>query len=227
LQIFGPGALRSGGFFIAGRSMPQVIVGNDAVTGISSLQFSSNSIFLSEPERGSLITEYSVGGVPQRTIGRLRDTGHEQERDLNLALNAGLPLVDPTGGFYYVFLTGQPMFRKYDATGKLLFERHIEGREIDDLVSSMPTMWPTRRVEDREVPFVQPIVRAAAVDAQGQLWVSLVVPFTYVYDKEGDKTRTVQFSATGIITPTSLFFTRNGHILVTPGCYEYDPLRVS
>ena len=226
IQIFGPGALRTGGFFIAGRSMPQVILGNYAVSGISSLQLSGHSIFLSEPERGSLITEYSVTGIPQRTIGRLRATGHEQERDLNLALNAGLPLVDPTGGFFYVFLTGQPMFRKYDAHGTLVFERHIEGREIDDLVAAQPTTWPTRQLEDREVPFVQPIVRTAAVDAQGQLWVSLVVPFTYVYDPHGDKARTVQFSAAGIISPTSLFFTRAGRLLVTPGCYEYDPRRV-
>jgi len=226
IQIFGPGALRTGGFFLAGRSMPQVIVGNYAVTGISSLQYTGGSIFVSEPERGSLITEYSAAGIPQRTIGRLRDTGYEQERDLNLALNAGLPLIDPTGGFFYVFLTGRPMFRKYDANGKLLFERHIEGREIDDLLAAQPTKWPTRRVEDREVPFVQPIVRTAAVDPQGQLWVSMIVPYTYVYDTHGDKARTVQFSATGILGPTSLFFTRAGHILVTPGCYEYDPRRV-
>ena len=223
IQIFGPGALRTGGFFLAGRSMPQVILGNYAVTGISSLQYTGGSIFVSEPERGSLITEYSASGIPQRTIGRLRDTGYEQERDLNLALNAGLPLIDPTGGFFYVFLTGRPMFRKYDANGKLLFERHIEGREIDDLLAAQPTKWPTRRVEDREVPFVQPIVRTAAVDPQGQLWVSMIVPYTYVYDTHGDKARTVQFSATGILGPTSLFFTRAGHILVTPGCYEYDP----
>ena len=205
--------------------MPQVIFGNDAVTGVSSLQFAGESVFISEPERGSLITEYSVTGIPQRTIGRLRPTGHEAERDLNLALNAGLPLVDPTGGFFYVFLTGEPMFRKYDASGRLVFERHIEGREIDDLLASQPTSWPTRRVEDREVPFVQPIVRTATVDPTGQLWVSLVVPFTYVYDAHGDKARTVQFSATGIISPTSLFFTRAGRLLVTPGCYEYDPNR--
>ena len=225
LQIFGPGALRTGGFFIAGRSMPQVIIGNYALTGISSLQFNGGSIFVSEPERGSLITEYSTAGVPQRTIGRLRATGHEQERDLNLALNAGLPLVDPTGGFYYVFLTGPPMFHKYDAAGKLQYERHIEGREIDDLIASQPTTWPTRKLEDREVPFVQPIVRTAAVDPLGQLWLSLVVPYTYVYDSQGDKARTVQFSAAGTITPNSLFFTRSGHLLVTPGCYEFDPNR--
>jgi hypothetical protein len=117
------------------------------------------------------------------------------------------------------------MFRKYDAAGKLVFERHIEGREIDDFVASQPTTWPTRRVEEREVPFVQPIVRTAAVDPQGQLWISLIVPYAYVYDTHGDKARTVQFSAAGIISPTSLFFTRGGHILVTPGCYEFDPNR--
>jgi len=225
LQVFGPGVMRTGGFFLAGRSMPQVILGNYAVTGISSLQFNGQSIFISEPERGSLITEYSVFGVAQRTIGRLRETGFEQDRDLNLAMNAGLPLVDPTGGFFYVFLTGTPVFRKYDASGKLLFERHIEGREIDEVVASQPTKWPTRKVDDREVPYVQPIIRTAAVDAQGQLWISFVVPFTYVYDAAGDKSRTVQFSGAGVLSPTSLFFTRAGHLLVTPGCYEYDPGR--
>ena len=225
IQIFGPGALRTGGFFIAGRATPQVILGNLAVTGTSSLQYSGTSVFISEPARGALITEYSASGIAQRTIGRLRDTGYEQERDLHLAMNTGLSLINPTGGFYYVFLTGRPMFQKYDAGGRLLFERHIEGREIDDLLAAQPTKWPTRRVEDREVPFVQPLIRAASVDPQGQLWVSMIVPYTYVYDTQGDKTRTVQFSATGIMSPTSLFFTRSGRILVTPGCYEFDPNR--
>ncbi len=225
IQIFGPGALRTGGFFIAGRAVPQVILGSVAVTGASSLQYSGGSVFISEPARGALMTEYSASGIAQRTIGRLRNTGYEQERDLHLAMNAGLPLIDPTGGFFYVFLAGQPAFRKYDAGGALLFERHVEGREIDDLLASQPTRWPTRRVEDREVPFVQPLIRAAAVDPQGQLWISMIVPYTYVYDTSGDKTRTVQFSAAGIISPTSLFFTRTGRILVTPGCYEFDPNR--
>ena len=225
IQVFGPAAIRTGGFFIAGRAVAQVILGSLAVTGTSSLQYSGNSVFISEPARGALITEYSATGIAQRTIGRLRDTGYEQERDLHLAMNAGLPLIDPTGGFYYVFLTGRPMFRKYDEGGRLLFERHIEGREIDDLLAAQPTKWPTRRVEDREVPFVQPLIRAASVDPQGQLWISMVVPYTYVYDTQGDKARIIQFSAAGIMSPTSLFFTRSGRILVTPGCYEFDPNR--
>ncbi len=70
-----------------------------------------------------------------------------------------------------------------------------------------------------------PTVRAAAVDGAGRLWISLAVPYTYVYDAQGDKVRTVQFSAAGVISPTSLFFTRDGRLLVTPGCYEFDPRR--
>jgi hypothetical protein len=138
-------------------------------------------------------------------------------------MNEGLPLVDPTGGFYFVFLAGQPVFRKYDVKGTLVFERHVEGRELDDYVSALPSRWPSRRVGDREVPYVAPTVRTAAVSRQGELWIGLTVPYTYVYDAHGDKSRTVQFTATGVFSPTSMSFTRSGHLLVTPGCYEYDP----
>ena len=78
-------------------------------------------------------------------------------------MNAGLPLVDPAGGFYYVFITGRPIFRKYSDKGALVFERHIEGRELDAVLDSQPTRWPRRRVQDREVPLVTPVVRAAGL----------------------------------------------------------------
>ena len=138
-------------------------------------------------------------------------------------MNAGLPLADPTGGYYFVFMAGRPAFRKYDATGKLLFERLIQGVELDAFLDAQPTQWPRRVVQDREVPFVAPVVRAAAVSPTGELWISLAVPYTYVYDAQGDKTRTLQFRAAGIVGPTSLAFTRRGTVLVTPGCYEFDP----
>jgi hypothetical protein len=46
-------------------------------------------------------------------------------------------------------------------------------------------------------------------------------PFTYVYDARGDKIRTVQFKGADVIRPSSLFFTKDGRVLVTPGCYEF------
>jgi hypothetical protein len=64
-------------------------------------------------------------------------------------------------------------------------------------------------------------VRAAAVDPGGRLWVSFVVPYTYVHDGLGEKIRTVQFQAAGLVSPSSLHFPSPGRVLVTPGCFEF------
>ena len=225
LQTFGPTGERAGGFFLPGQPAARIILGNLMLNGAGSVQHTGGSLLLSHPESGSLFTEYSLGGYAQRSIGTLRATGFESDRDLHVAMNAGLPLADPTGGFYYVFITGTPVFRKYDANGAAVYERHIQGQELDAYLAAQPTRWPRRRVQDREIPFVAPVIRAAAVDPTGQLWISLAVPYTYVYDAQGDKTRSVQFQAAGVLSPTSLFFTPGGRLLVTPGCYEFDPGR--
>jgi hypothetical protein len=193
------------------------------LNGIGSLQLSDTTILLNEPERDALVTELSFDGTPLRTFGTLRQTGHEAERDLHLAFNVGLPLIDPTGGFYFVFRAGTPLFRKYDPKGQLVFERHVEGPEVDDYLRRLPTTWPPHRTGEGDiVPLVPPAVRAAAVDRQGNLWISLVQPFTYVYDGSGEKIRTVQFKGADILSPNSLFFSKTGRLLVTPGCYTFD-----
>ena len=50
-------------------------------------------------------------------------------------------------------------------------------------------------------------MRTAGLDREGNLWISLAVPYTYVYDPVGDKRRVVQFRAAGLLAPASLFFT--------------------
>jgi hypothetical protein len=223
VQTFDAGGKSLGGFFLPGQPAARVELGALMLNGVGSVRHAGDRLLVSHPESGALFTEYSTGGWAQRSIGRLRTTGFDDQRDLHIAMNAGLALVDPTGGYFYVFMTGRPMFRKYDAGGALVFERHIEGIELDAFLDAQPTRWPRRRIQDREIPFVAPVVRAAAVDRHGSLWVSLAVPYTYVYDAQGDKARTLQFSGAGILSPTSLFFTRAGRLLVTPGCYEFDP----
>ena len=49
-----------------------------------------------------------------------------------------------------------------------------------------------------------------------------VVPYTYVYDRDGGKRWTLQFRAVGLIAPSSLFFGTNGRVLVTPGLFEFQ-----
>ena len=72
------------------------------------------------------------------------------------------------------------------------------------------------------MPVVTPTVATAAVDPEGRLWISLASPYTYVYDADGNKTRTLQFRGTEPMTVTSFFFTKDGRVLVTPGCYEFS-----
>jgi hypothetical protein len=225
VQLFSEGGRRLGGFTLPGRAEPRVTIDRLVVSGIGSLQYTGSSIIMSQPETGALVTEFGLGGSPTRTFGALRPTGHESDADLHLALNTGLPLVNPKGGYYFVFQAGQPMYRKYDRQGRLLFERHIEGVEIDPLLAALPTVWPRRPRTDgpRDLPLVTPIVRTAAVDPDGNLWVVLVLPYTYVYDTEGQKTRVVQFRGAGVLSPSSLFFASPTRLLVTPGCYLFRP----
>jgi hypothetical protein len=73
---------------------------------------------------------------------------------------------------------------------------------MDPHVGRAPTTWPRKR---GEIPIVPAMVRTAAVDREGNLWISLAAPFTYVCDASGDKRRTLQFRGAGIISPTSFF----------------------
>ena len=222
IQVFDPAGTRLAGFFLQGQPAARIVMGGMMLNGTGSIQFSRRGLLVSHPESGALITTYSPGGFGTTTVGHLRPSGFEHDRELHLAMNAGFPLADPTGGYYYVFMAGRPAFQKYDASGKLVFERLLQGIELDPLLAAQPTEWPRRRIQEREVPFVAPLIRSAAVSPSGELWISLSIPYTYVYDAQGDKIRTLQFRAAGILGPTSFGFTRRGTVLVTPGCYEFS-----
>ena len=221
ISIFNAAGGWTGGFFLPGRGVSRVVLGSLTLSGVGTISFNGRSLLMSHPETGWLMTEYGSAGTPIRSIGQLRKTGHESDRDLHLAWNSGIPIAAPDGGFYFVFMAGVPAFRKYDTRGELIYERIIQGREIDPLVAAIPDRWPRRGA--REVPMVAPMIRTAAVDRSGRLWVSFVIPFSYVFDPAGEKILTVQFRGAGVVAPSSLWFSENGRILVTPGCYEFNP----
>jgi hypothetical protein len=221
LQVFNEAGKWVAGFFLPGRAQTRVSVSGLALGGVSTLAYLGNGIALNHPETGALITEYGLSGTPVRSIGILRATGHEADRQLHFAMNTGIPLPHPAGGYYFVFLSGQPLFRRYDARGGLMYERVMQGRELDPIVEQLPKKWPRRTVDGTELPLVVPNVRTAAVDRAGHLWVTFLAPFTYVFDEGGEKVRTVQFRAAGVMAPSSLFFTTRRTVLITPGCYEF------
>lgn len=222
IQVFTAGGTTLSAFSLPGRVLPRLTLDSFVLNGVGSLEYTGSSILISQPDAGALVTEYAVDGRVKRTFGELRRTGHEADAEVHAALNVGVALPLPDGGYYFVFLAGVPMFRKYDAAGALVFERHVEGVEIDPIVRDLPTMWRARRPNAGEAAVVTPTVRTAAVDPSGQLWISLRVPYTYVYDTRGDKRRVVQFRAAGVLSPASLSFSKDDRVLVTPGCYAFS-----
>jgi len=222
IQYFSVRGAAIGAFWLPSMSVPRVTAGSIVLSGVGSMTFTGESFLVNQPDSGALITEIDLRGRVVRYIGSLRPTGQEHDQDVHLAFNVGMPLVDPTGGFYFVFQAGPPMFRKYAATGDLVFERHIEGLELDADIRTMPTTWPERTTESGTHPIVPPLVRTATVDPTGRLWVSLAVPYTYVYDRNGDRVRVVQFRAADLISPISLYFASPGRLLVAPGLYEFS-----
>ncbi len=222
VQFFSPTGTTLGGFTMPGRGVPQITLGDLVLSGLATLEYTGQTVLISQPELGSLIVEYLPTGTPLRTFGELRPTGQEKDPQVHAALNVGISLLIPQGGYYFVFLSGVPLFRKYDVAGQLVYERHIEGIELDPYIARIPTTWPRKR---GELPIIPATVRTAAVDPDGNLWISLAAPYTYVYDSSGDKRHTLQFRSAGIISPTSLFFARDRRVLVTPGCYAFDATR--
>jgi len=222
IQAFTATGVRTAGFFVDQAARPRITIDNTVMSGIGTLQFTGTSVLLSQPENGALASEYTLAGQPTRSVGTLRATGHESDRDVHIALNSGIPLLGPSGSLYFVFQAGLPVFRKYDTAGQLVYERHIQGREIDELLPALPSSWP-RNPADGELPLVRPTVRAAALDADEQLWVAFEAGFTYVFDRDGDKIRVVRFRGAGAVSPSTMFFGPGGRLLVTPGLHEFAP----
>lgn len=222
IQYFSTSGTFLGGFYLKPRPKPRLVAGSIILNGVGSLTFTGTTFLLNTPEDGALISELNLQGHVIRRIGTLRKTGHEADPDVHQGLNIGVPIALPAGGYLFVFRSGVPMFRRYDAEGVLVSERHIEGPELDAAIGRLPTEW---RRTPGSLPVIEPLVRTAALDPSGRLWVSLgSAPVTYVYGNDGEKQRVVQFRKSGLIAPSTFFFTKD-RLLVTPGCLEFRPFR--
>lgn len=226
VSVFEPGGTLLNYFEVQGTTRARLTIGNVVLNGIASARLLDDTILLSMPEQGGLVSEYSVAGTAVRTFGALRPTGHEQNPDVHLALNAALPVPAPDGHVYVVFQAGVPVYRKYTRTGTLVFERVVQSRMLDPHVLTMPTQWPLRTADGLTYPLVTPMVHTAAVDPAGNLWIATLTSHVYVFDPEGEKVATVQLVGAGPLMPNSLWFTREGRLLVAPGLYEFDTAAV-
>ena len=123
-------------------------IGNLMLNGAGSIQHTGSTLLISHPESGSLFTEYlraaTRSAASAAAAYRIRGRSTAAHRD-----ERRLPLVDPTGGSSTSSSRALRSSARYDSTGTLIFERHIEGRELDDYLAVQPKRWPRREVQER------------------------------------------------------------------------------
>ena len=130
----------------------------------------ASNILINQPESGRAhLGARARTATPRRTFGQLRPTGPRgrPERAPRAERRAAARRSRPAGSTS----SSSPACRCSASTtrrARSLFERHVEGPEMDEYLRTMPTRWPTRRTEDGDVlPLVPPAIRTAGVDRAG------------------------------------------------------------
>ena len=185
-------------------------LGGLALDGVSTLAFLGNGIALNQPETGCAhhrVRARRHAGPQHRRAARDRPRSrsaaaprHEHRDSAAASRRAATSSCS---------LAGAPMFRRYDAKGALLFERVMQGRELDPIIEQMPKTWPRRTIDGKELPLVVPTVRAAARRLRRQ-------PVGVVPDAGHLRLRRTRARRSGPCSfvqpesspPTSLFFSR-------------------
>ena len=217
----------TGGFFLPGRGASRVVLGSLSLNGVGTLSFNGR-IAADEPSRNGMADD----GVRLDGYADAIDRAAAEDRPRSRSRSASrAELGHPdrrseTAVFSSCSWPAQPAFRKYDDKGALIYERIVQGREIDPLVAAIPDRWPRRSAG--ELPLVAPMVRTAAVDRSGRLWISFVIPFSYVYDAGGEKIQdrpvprrreSCRRPASGS-TKRAGFWSHQGVMNSTPGCHD-------
>ena len=224
IQVFAAGGSPVGGFTIPGRAQETITLEGVVLNGIGTLHYDGRHVLLSQPETGALVAEYSLWGGVSRTFGDLRRTGHESDRAVHLGLNGGMPAARPRRVLLRLpgRCSGVPQVRRERDARLRAPHRGGRARPGDGRASDRVE---AAQGDGRDVDPHHPADRADGRGGPpGRLWVSFVaVPLTYVYDADGEKVRVVRFEGAGTLSPTSLFFSHTGRLLVAPGCYEFAP----
>ena len=223
-RLFTADGRRLAGFTLAEREKPRLLLDNDRAERhrLDSVHGRPHP-HQSAGDRQRWCPSWSCTAHPMRTFGQLRPTGQKADENVHLALNAGLPLADPTGGYYFVFSAGDPdvpeVRREGHAPVRAPHRRPGSGRlPADDADAMADAADRGRRRAAGGAPGGQDRrrgPRGAAVDRAD------VARSPTSTTAAGDKVRTVQFRGASLLSPNSLFFTKDGRVLVTPGCYEF------
>ena len=82
LRYFSLSGTHLGGFYLQSRSMPRLAAGAMVLNGVGSMSFTGRTFLISRPETGALLTVLDNRGFVLQSVGALRKTGHESDKDV-------------------------------------------------------------------------------------------------------------------------------------------------
>lgn len=170
-------------------------------------------IYLNQPTKGHLISVYSAEGKLLRQFGELMSLsraypGRADDPAYRIPLSRVTTALDEQDNLYvaYIFV---PLIQKYDAKGRLVWERRLEG-PIGDLMSqqfwanrkdSLLTL--TRSIDGLQMPVISKDI--AYDDRSRRLFVLLsLIDIIYVADENGQKIEVLSQSRDEIIKGDTL-----------------------
>lgn len=180
-----------------------------------------NEIYLGQPENGSLVSVYSRTGKSLRSFGRLKkysevygaEVAYKDEQ-YNLAINRVRLFVDRDENIVVSFMFA-PIIQKYTRRGDLLFEKRLEGPELDRLVAMFLSKSDESYLTISPDGFPARVIALEGIARpDGNLNVVLVDGSVYVADKDGNKVSIVRPASDDSFTPEMTGLSPSGEVLV-------------
>jgi DNA-binding beta-propeller fold protein YncE len=149
---------------------------------------SKGEVLIGQPQKGKLVSVYSREGTFLRSFGelhKLSDFYGPGVADLDAAyahaINRVKLCVDRRDQIYVAFM-GAPVFQKYDASGRLVFEKRLVGQEAEEIIAGFrkQRQSPVRRgIDDVPTPLI--ITGIAVDDATGNIYISFQWDRAWIY----------------------------------------------
>lgn len=178
-------------------------------------------VFLGQPEKGRLVTVYSRDGKVLRSFGSLKKfsevygsgSADDDEKWRN-AINRVKISVEPDGSVLVSFMMA-PLIQKYTREGVLVFERRLEGPEVDRLTQSALTTEGGGNLTMSMDGFPEHVMALEAVSLPGdEIDVALTDGSVYVADAEGRKVDVLHPHASNRFTPEMVGLSPAGEMVV-------------
>lgn len=178
-------------------------------------------VYLGQPERGALVTVYSREGRVLRSFGKTKRLSEvygaeyaardEQFRD---AINRVRLTVDEDGSILVSFALA-PILQKYTRQGELVFERQLEGPELDALKQEVLADAGGGHLVMSLDGFPERLMSLEAVALPGgEINVVLIDGSIYVADAEGRKVGIIRPRARQKFTPEMAGISPAGELML-------------